>query len=635
MKYCPKDKSHKNPAEAVFCCECGSRLVEVADNKICPKCSFPNPIEAIYCRECGTKLPDANGNVELTVYSSEICDRILAVETNSYQTNTSKCVLKVPSKKSVDILLQCGGKPFRITTDLTKSNILNVNWGTIEIRCTDSCQVRMTGRNMDTPLIRQNVSMDIVKVPYGVYILRFELDGETEEMTVDVHGKTKVESHLQRKYKLIINSDVKIDRLTIDNGNAIVVKSNKFLWRNPQGTYTFRIYATSINGSGSYETTINLNKDSMLELKWCHINVKTNGQATAIFRQDAASSQTRITHNGSFSLLAVRGIKNELQLTKPHGGIHKEIITPNIEKLEIVRDWGDVSLVFDRSEYKGIKCNYNVHVRNCFAFDECRPNEAPYFASPLPREEVDIHGTIPQNNHDLLLKDLLCGYYSVNYGIGNEDYQRDTRNFIVEKKDVKQIRCNIPLTLTKKAKWQWLRRTVYYVLYVIDILLLMAVPLRFLFSFIYSLNHLEKNLLNIVPILALLISQSAVPICFAYENFYVKKRLYDFIVMGEKIIQRINGFFKVFSLMFLGLAIFSELLQIGVHLYKKHSNGIHISFLEPYDINFWSLPLIKSNYAQELLLIAFYYLIIWGITYIVFRLKIKGYSINDTLYYRY
>ena len=447
MKYCPKDKSHKNPAEAVFCCECGSRLVEVADNKICPKCGMSNPNEAIFCRECGTKLPDANGNVELTVYSSEICNRILAVGTNSYQTNTSKCVLKVPARKSVDILLQCGGKPFRITADLTKSNTLNVNWGTIEIQCKDCCQVGMKGINMDTPLIKQNALKEVIKVPYGVYTLKFELDGETEEMTVDVHGKIKVESHLQRKYKLIINSDVKIDRLTIDNGNAIVVQSNKFLWRNTQGTYTFRIYATSINGSGSYETTINLNKDSMIELKWCHINIKTNGQETAIFRQDAASSQTRITHNGSFSLLAVRGIKHELQLTKPHGGTHKEIITPNIEKLEVVRDWGDVNLVFDRSEYKGIRCNYNV--RNHFAYQ-------------YRSDEVVIHGTIPQNKHDLLLKDLLCGDYCVNYGIDNEDYQRDTRNFIVEKKDVKQIICNIPLTLTKKAKWQWLRRTVYY-----------------------------------------------------------------------------------------------------------------------------------------------------------------------------
>ena len=617
MKYCPKDKSHKNPNEAIFCCECGSRLVEVADNKICLKCGMSNPIEAIYCRECGTKLPDANGNLELTVYSSEICDRILAVGTNSYQTNTSKCVLKVPSQKSVDILLQCGGKPFRMTADLTKSNTLNVNWGTIEIQCKDCCQVGMTGRNMDVPLIKQNASKEAIKVPYGVYTLKFELDGETEEMTVDVHGKTKVESHLQRKYKLIINSDVKIDRLTIDNGNAIVVQLNKFLWRNTQGTYTFRIYATSINGSGSYETTINLNKDSMIELKWCHINVKTNGQATAIFRQEVASSQTRITHNGSFSLLAVRGIKHELQLTKPHGGTHQEIITPNKEKLEVVRDWGDVNLVFDRSEYKGIRCNY--YVRNHFAYQH-------------RSDEVVIHGTIPQNNHDLLLKDLLCGNYSVNYGIDNEDYQRDTRNFIVEKKDVKQIRCNIPLTLTKKAKWQWLRRTVYYVLYVIDILLLMAVPLRFLLSIIYSLNNWEKNIIPIVVDLTICIPFFCLVLCFAQEGFYIKKKtsFYD----GE-IIKRIIPYFKWNSLVYFGYAILFELLQIGVDLYKKNSDGIHISFLEPFNIYFWRLPLVKSNITQEYLLIAFYTGIIWGITYIVLRLKIKGYSINDTLYYRY
>lgn len=617
MKYCPKDKSHKNPNEAIFCCECGSRLVEVADNKICPKCGMSNPNEAIFCRECGTKLPDANGNVELTVYSSEICDRILAVGTNSYQTNTSKCDLKVPARKSVDILLQCGGKPFRITADLTKSNTLNVNWGTIEIQCEECCQVRIAGNNMDTPLIKQNVSKEVIKVPYGVYTLKFELDGETEEMTVDVHGKTKVESHLQRKYELIINSDVKIDRLTIDNGNAVVVQSNKFLWRNTQGTYTFRIYATSINGSGSYETTINLNKDTMIELQWCHINIKTNGQETAIFRQDAASSQTRITHNSSFSVLAVRGVKHELQLTKPHGGTHIEIITPNIEKLEVVRDWGDVNLVFDRSEYKGIRCNY--YVRNHFAYQH-------------RSDEVVIRGTIPHNNHDLLLKDLLCGNYSVNYGIDNEDYQRYTRNFIVEKKDVKQIRCNIPLTLTKKAKWQWLRRTVYYVLYVIDILLLMAVPLRFLLSIIYSLNNWEKNIIPIVVDLTICISFFCSVLYFAQEGFYIKKKTSFY---NGEIIKRIIYYFKWTSLVYFGWAILYELLQIGVHLYKKNSDGIHISFLEPFNIYFWRLPLVKSNITQEYLLIAFYTGIIWGITYIVLRLKIKGYSINDTLYYRY
>lgn len=198
MKYC--SKHHKNPDDAVFCNECGERLTRVTNTShICPKCGMRNPIEAIYCRECGTKLPDANGNVELTVYSSEICDRISAVGANSYETNTSKCVLKVPARKTVDILLQCGGKPFRITTDLTKSNTLNVNWGTIEIQCEDCCQVRMTGRNMDVPLIKQNASREVVKVPYGVYTIKFELDGETEEMTVDVQGKIKVESHLHRR----------------------------------------------------------------------------------------------------------------------------------------------------------------------------------------------------------------------------------------------------------------------------------------------------------------------------------------------------------------------------------------------------------------------------------------------------
>ena len=156
MKYC--SKHHKNPDDAVFCNECGERLSRVTNTShICPKCGMRNPIEAIYCRECGTKLTDANGNVELTVYSSEICDRISAVGANSYETNTSKCVLKVPYKKSVDLLLQCGGKPFRITADLTKSKTLNVNWGTIVIQCKDCCQVKIQGSNMDTPLIRQNV----------------------------------------------------------------------------------------------------------------------------------------------------------------------------------------------------------------------------------------------------------------------------------------------------------------------------------------------------------------------------------------------------------------------------------------------------------------------------------------------
>ena len=89
MKYCPKNKNHKNPNEAVFCCECGSRLVEIADFKTCIKCGSSNPCEAMFCIECGTKLPDDKGFVELEVDSSEICERISVIGTSSYEISMS------------------------------------------------------------------------------------------------------------------------------------------------------------------------------------------------------------------------------------------------------------------------------------------------------------------------------------------------------------------------------------------------------------------------------------------------------------------------------------------------------------------------------------------------------------------
>ena len=591
MKYCPKDKSHKNPAEAVFCCECGSRLVEVADNKICPKCGMSNPNEAIFCRECGTKLPDANGNVELTVYSSEICDRILAVGTNSYQTNTSKSVLKVPARKSVDILLQCGGKPFRITTDLTKSNTLNVNWGTIEIQCKDCCQVRMTGRNMDVPLIKQNASKEVIKVPYGVYTLKFELDGETEEMTVDVHGKIKVESHLQRKYELIIKSDVKIDRLTIDNGNAVDVQSNKFLWRNTQGTYTFRIYATSINGSGSYETTINLNKDTMIELQWCHINVKTNGQATAIFRQDAASSQTRITHNGSFSLLAVRGIKHELQLTKPHGETHKEIITPKKEQLEIMRNWGDLVLTFDKNRYEGIQCFCEIH--------NCRTS-------------------IPESK-EILLKDVSFGKQYVKYYINDRRFVEGNSTVEISNSNLK-INCFVPTEKVTKQKYRWLRNLIYYAIFVIDMVCLMAVPGREIIScFIKFENNNNIFTWNFWGNIYLIIITFFGYLYFTTKGLGTKKILMPLCML---------------SFMFLSGLVLGVLSDICIKVYSG-ANWNDVLFSEykelEHNIICWNYFTIEQKYHKNLIFLSFYYTVIWFATYLGLNIKIKNYSIKETL----
>lgn len=56
MKYC--SKNHSNPDDAVFCAECGEKLVEHrADNEmVCSKCGTKNPKDALFCNECGADL---------------------------------------------------------------------------------------------------------------------------------------------------------------------------------------------------------------------------------------------------------------------------------------------------------------------------------------------------------------------------------------------------------------------------------------------------------------------------------------------------------------------------------------------------------------------------------------------------
>lgn len=62
MKYCPKDKSHKNPDNAEFCNVCGARLISStvsttnSDVKKCPACNSVNPKEATFCHNCGHSL---------------------------------------------------------------------------------------------------------------------------------------------------------------------------------------------------------------------------------------------------------------------------------------------------------------------------------------------------------------------------------------------------------------------------------------------------------------------------------------------------------------------------------------------------------------------------------------------------
>lgn len=58
MKYC--SKHHSNPDEAIYCNECGERLISILTQKknICPKCKAENPKDADFCHTCGWKLSE-------------------------------------------------------------------------------------------------------------------------------------------------------------------------------------------------------------------------------------------------------------------------------------------------------------------------------------------------------------------------------------------------------------------------------------------------------------------------------------------------------------------------------------------------------------------------------------------------
>jgi ribosomal protein L40E len=53
-KTCPACGS-RNPAEDIFCANCGVRLAASQD-KVCRACGLNNPVEATYCINCGSNL---------------------------------------------------------------------------------------------------------------------------------------------------------------------------------------------------------------------------------------------------------------------------------------------------------------------------------------------------------------------------------------------------------------------------------------------------------------------------------------------------------------------------------------------------------------------------------------------------
>ena len=81
------------------------------------------------------------------------------------------------------------------------------------------------------------------------------------------------------------------------------------------------------------------------------------------------------------------------------------------------------------------------------------------------------------------------------------------------------------------------------------------------------------------------------------------------------------------SLSFLELYLVLVLVSVGYQIYIKRSfNDLQFNMI-PIDINPWND--LKSEVNP--IVLSVYYGIIWGITHFVIKLKIKDYSIKETL----
>lgn len=104
MKYC--SRNHQNPDDAIFCNECGEKLLNKATSNKCPKCGSSNPKEAVFCHNCGYKLEEK----EKTVMTKEIeCSPSTTKQTSTqYRTTSSSTDEPIPLGCGIAMILVGG-----------------------------------------------------------------------------------------------------------------------------------------------------------------------------------------------------------------------------------------------------------------------------------------------------------------------------------------------------------------------------------------------------------------------------------------------------------------------------------------------------------------------------------------------
>lgn len=613
MKYCPQNKNHKNPNNAIYCSECGSKLIEqetITNNKICTNCHHKNPNNAIYCSECGNKLLDIDNKVELTVYSNIICDAILLCGTVQCIRNTSKAIFKIEANSNVDILFDCDGKRYRkyIFIDNSPSKIVNVEFGTINIFSYPACQIKMSGRNMDCSLIKSGNSNTKIKALYGIYELELTLDNEKEHFKIDLHtNEFNISSTLRKKYKLTINSDVFLKSIQVAD-NKLFEKPNHITFTRsatcylPQDKYNLDIYVEDTNCTVGYcKRLIDLNGDTNISIQWCKLSIDTNAKRTTCAHADISNSDyLEVTGKGIFNQYIARGDTYTLKYYLSTNHVTERIYTNKEASLKLRRKWKDVILNFkatDLQTNKDLRLKYYIDQEPHFnkfydetILEDYEDRSLPYHPH-LDTESIydQRSGTTTINNESkILVSNLSYGHHFIFFRPNNEKYKYNYMNIYVDDK-TNEVHLKVFSELTDKVKWNWLRTLIFYAVWILFLIPIIIIPF---IDIIYLFLSGDMN--NIISIIACIFS--GISSCFIicdYFTILVKKRIN---------IKRL----RYFSLLTILSGLFST---VGLELDFGFGNDRWGIFL---------IPLII-------------YIIIYFISKFIYNLKIKKWSINETL----
>lgn len=479
MKYCPKDKSHKNPDYAEYCQECGTRLKEKINTnvKVCtnPACKHVNPKTAIYCSECGRKLPDHM--MDFTVNTSFTCRKILVVGTDQIANDTKSAIFRVPINETIEIILDSGDRTFTYRCNTEEQDNIHVELGKLFVECLPVCRYKVTGPNLSGPII--GAGSKVLSVPTGRYEVDFELDDQSERFNVDLASNAAIATSTLKEYKkLIVRLNAPVFRekdiiwVNLDCADGSRYASMEYFFDDFEqkkiifdklaiGKHKITFYAEALSdvlikndddeddpnehGMSSkfivFSEYIDLTEDREITYVWHRLDLNTNAKEIAIEDSTHRKHRTvlRLATPGQVAIFLRKGIQYKFTYKLSDTLFKDEIVFLTndraiIRRLQIV--------TFEFSEYPA-----------CFESYFCR------------------YGT---KVHSAITMLLLEGRQRVCYGKVNRDYERAERVIEITETS-KKFRFEVPTRKTTIAKWRWARKSLFVVAAIISIVCALCV----------------------------------------------------------------------------------------------------------------------------------------------------------------